>query len=84
MSNALTLKRVNWLLSICEKADKLWAEGYTTAKVLDELEKQFPPLARRTIQNYIYDKNLESKLLKRKVELETSDSTRTVNNSNPI
>ena len=70
MSNKLSKKRVEWLLQLCEDGATMWKEGYTTKKVLDVLEKKYFPMARRTIQNYLYDKKLYAKLLKRKNELD--------------
>lgn len=69
MGNKLSLKRVEYLLQLCKDGSTLWTKGYTTKKVLDELEKKYYPMARRTIQNYLYDKTLYAKLLQRKVEL---------------
>lgn len=70
MGNKLSKKRVEWLLQLCADGDAMWREGYTTKKVLDVLEKKYNPMARRTIQNYLYDKKLYENLLKRKVELD--------------
>jgi len=69
MSNKLSKKRVEHLLALCNRGTDLWKEGLTTKKVLDILEVEYNPMARRTIQNYLYDKKLYQKLLLRKDEL---------------
>ena len=69
MSNKLSEKRVEWLLQLCADGTDMWKKGYTTKKVLDVLEEKYHPLARRTIQNYLYDKTLYEKLKERELEL---------------
>lgn len=70
MGNKLSKKRVEWLLQLCDDGTTMWKKGYTTKKVLDVLEKKYIPMARRTIQNYLYDKTLYAKLIKREIELD--------------